>query len=51
MLGYRSLNLELATFNPEIERTTRDNLRIPPNSPADSQSSKSDSEKSVKMGE
>ena len=51
MLGRRSLNLELANFDSEIERTTRDNRRIPPNSSVDSQSSKSESEKSVQMGE
>jgi hypothetical protein len=26
MLGRRSLNLELTTFDPEIERTARENL-------------------------
>jgi hypothetical protein len=36
--------LELATFDSEIERTARDNLRIPPNSLAGSQSFESDSE-------
>jgi hypothetical protein len=51
MLGRRSLNLELANFDSEIERMARDNRRIPPNSPADSQSSKSESEKSMEMGE
>jgi hypothetical protein len=51
MLGRRSLNLQLANFDSEIERTTRDNRRIPPNWPTDSQSSDSESEKSVKMGE
>ena len=51
MFGHISLNLELATFDSEIERTARDNLRIPPNSLADSQSSKSDLEKSMKIGE
>jgi hypothetical protein len=51
MLGCRSQNLELANFDSEIERTTRDNLRIPPNSPVDSQGFESDSEKSMKMGE
>jgi hypothetical protein len=51
MLGRRSLNLELANFDSEIERMMRDNRRIPPNSPADSQSSESESEKSVEMGE
>jgi hypothetical protein len=51
MLGRRSLNLELANFDSEIERTARDNRKIPPNSPADSQSSESESEKSVEMGE
>ena len=51
MLGRRSLNLELVNFDSEIERTTRDNQRTPPNSPTDSQNSESESEKSVKMGE
>ena len=51
MLGCRSLNLELVNFNSEIERTARDNQRIPPNSPADCQSSESESKKFVKMGE
>jgi hypothetical protein len=51
MLGRRSLNLELAKFDSEIERTARDNRRRPPNSPAESQSSESKSEKSVEMGE
>ena len=51
MLGRRSLNLELATFDSEIERTAKDNLRTPPNSPANSQSSESNLEKSMKMGE
>jgi hypothetical protein len=51
MLGLRSLNLELANFDSEIERMARDNRRIPPNSPVNSQSSKSESEKSVEMGE
>jgi hypothetical protein len=51
MLGRRSLNLELVNFDSKIERTTKDNQRIPPNSPADSQSSESKSEESVKMGE
>ena len=49
MLGHRSLNLELASFDYEIERTVRDNRRIPPNSPVDSQNSEFDSEESVKM--
>jgi hypothetical protein len=51
MLGHRSLNLELVNFDSKIEQTTRDNRRIPPNSPANSQSSESDLEKSVKKGE
>ena len=51
MLGRRSLNLELVNFDSEIERTARDNQRTPPNSPTDSQSSESESKKSVKMGE
>jgi hypothetical protein len=51
MLGHRSLNMELVNFDSEIERTVRDNRRIPPNSLADSQSSEFESEKSVKMGE
>jgi hypothetical protein len=44
MLGRRSLNLELTTFDPEIERTDRENLRL-------LGSFESDSEKSVEMGE
>jgi hypothetical protein len=51
MLRRRSLNLELANFDSEIERMARDNLRIPPNSPIDSQGPKSDLKKSMKMGE
>jgi hypothetical protein len=51
MLGRRSLNLELANFDLEIERTARDNRRIPPNSPTDSHGSNFDSKKSMKMGE
>jgi hypothetical protein len=51
MLGRRSLNLELANFDSEIERTARGNRRIPPNSPTNSQSSESESDKSVEMGE
>ena len=51
MLGRRSLNLELVNFDLEIERTARDNRRIPPNSPADSQISESESEKSMNMGD
>jgi hypothetical protein len=51
MLGRRSLNLELANFDSEIEQTARDNRRIAQNSPTDSQNSESDSEKSVNMGE
>jgi hypothetical protein len=51
MLGRRSLNLELANFDSEIERTIRDNRRIAQNLPVDSQNSESDSEKSMNMGE
>jgi hypothetical protein len=51
MLGRISLNLELVNFDSEIKRSGRDNRRIPPNSPADSQSFEPESEKSVKMGE
>ena len=51
MLGHRSLNLELVNFDSEIEWMARDNRRILLNSPTDSQSSKSESEKSVNMGE
>jgi hypothetical protein len=51
MLGHRSLNLELFNFDSEIKRSARDNQRILPNSPVDSQSSKPESEKYMKMGE
>lgn len=44
MLGRRSLNLELTTFDPEIERIARENLSLLKNS-------ESESEKSVEMGE
>jgi hypothetical protein len=44
MLGRRSLNLELTMFDPEIERTARENLSLLKNS-------ESESEKSVEMGE
>jgi len=44
MLGRRSLNLELTTFDPEIERTARENLSLLKNF-------ESESEKSVEMGE
>jgi hypothetical protein len=50
MLGCRSLNLELANFDLEIERMARDNRRIAQNSPADSQNSEFDSKTSVNMG-
>jgi hypothetical protein len=43
MLGKRSLNLELTTFDPEIERIARENLSLLKNS-------ESESEKSVEMG-
>ena len=51
MLGRRSLNLELANFDSEIERTASDNRRIPPNSSTNSQSFESELKKSVEMGE
>jgi hypothetical protein len=51
MLGRRSLNLELANFDSEIERTARGDRRIPPNSLTNSLSSESESDKSVEMGE
>ena len=51
MLRCRSLNLELANFDSKIEQTARDNRRIPPNLSADSQSSESESEKYMEMGE
>jgi hypothetical protein len=51
MLGCRSLNLELANFDSEIERTARDNRRIPPNSPANSHNSEFEFEKSMEIGE
>jgi hypothetical protein len=51
ILGHRSLNLELVNFDSKIEWTVRDNRRIPPNSPVDSQRSEFESKKSVKMGE
>jgi hypothetical protein len=44
MLGRRSLNPELTTFDPEIERTARENLSLLKNS-------ESESKKSVEMGE
>jgi hypothetical protein len=44
MDGRRSLNLELTTFDPEIEITARENLRL-------LRSSKFDSEKFVEIGE
>jgi hypothetical protein len=44
MLGRRSLNLELTNFDPEIERTARENLSLLKNF-------ESESEKSVEMGE
>jgi hypothetical protein len=44
MLGWRSLNPELTNFDPEIERTARENLSLLKNS-------ESESEKSVEMGE
>jgi hypothetical protein len=44
MLRWRSLNLELTTFDLEIERTARENLSLLKNS-------KSESEKSIAMGE
>jgi hypothetical protein len=51
MLGRRSLNLELANFDSEIERTAKGDRRIPPNSLTNSLSSESESDKSVEMGE
>ena len=50
MLGRRSLNLELVNFDSEIERTARDNRRIPPNSLDDSQNFESNSEKIYEDG-
>jgi hypothetical protein len=44
MLGRQSLNLELTTFDPEIERTARENLSLLKNF-------ESESEKFVEMGE
>jgi hypothetical protein len=44
MLGRRSLNPELTTFDPENERTARENLGVLKNS-------ESESKKSVEMGE
>jgi hypothetical protein len=41
----------LVNFDLEIEWTTRENRGIPPNSPADSQSFKSESKKFVNIGE
>jgi hypothetical protein len=43
MLGRRSLNLKVTTFDPEIERTAKENLRL-------LGSFEFDSEKSVEMG-
>jgi hypothetical protein len=50
MLGQRSLNPELTPIDPKIERTTRENLKIP----VDFKSSDSDSDFDsdfVKMGD
>jgi hypothetical protein len=44
MLGWRSLNLELTTVDPEIERIARENLRL-------LKSFDSESEESIEMGE